>query len=236
MTGKKRSWVGSKKDVQKRPKTVQPRSNHFQKVPRDVLGIIFTMADNWHSISVVSRQFLEAFKHFVDPSMFHNRAFRWACAIGSTSAIKSLLSDPRVDPTDQDNDALYWGCEKGNPEVVSLLLQDERINPASNNYNCLSAACDSKSSEVLKILLRDRRVNPSSVFLGGLLNRLAKAGSADLLRVLTQMKRSIIKHQDIQVAIKIATQHGHTAAGRVLKSITQQPSRGVPIIIKSTLR
>jgi len=73
----------------------------------------------------------------VDPSLFNNRAIRFASYDGKYDLCLRLLKDPRVDPSALGNEAIWWAYEHNHSNVLKELLKDTRVKNKLNRQQLI---------------------------------------------------------------------------------------------------
>ncbi len=114
------------------------------------------------SVLLTCKLWKEMGTRFLDPSVNHNYAIRWASGKGQDKVVKLLLEDKRVDPAACDNDAIRDASQNGHHKAVKLLLEDERVDPAAWDNYAIRLASEKGYDKVVKLLLEDKRVDPAS--------------------------------------------------------------------------
>eukprot|EP01117_Protostelium_nocturnum_P013746 TRINITY_DN5162_c0_g1_i3.p1 TRINITY_DN5162_c0_g1~~TRINITY_DN5162_c0_g1_i3.p1 ORF type:complete len:249 (+),score=61.53 TRINITY_DN5162_c0_g1_i3:541-1287(+) len=99
-------------------------------VLKEILSYLSPSKGNWFNFMLTCRQFLEAGRKFLDPSMkiCGEYPIVFSAARGQIESLKYLLQHPKVDPTVNSNEALREACGRGQVEVMRLLLTDRRID------------------------------------------------------------------------------------------------------------
>jgi len=135
----------------------------FEFLPQKKQNSIFSLkvwkhCEQWRSVLLTSRRFNAVGKICFDPSVFANRAIRWACKYEKIQVVQYLLKDPRVNPSVQDNSLLINAIQKDNLPIVQELLKHPMIDPSKHDCLAVKIACDKLHVQIIAALLEHPKI------------------------------------------------------------------------------
>jgi len=129
----------------------------FERLPLDIMKEIFSYIPfvklNWFNFAIACKPFAVIAKKLFDPSVYEQKALRYAVLHGKANSVKILLEDPRVNPGVYSQQCIITASTNGNVEIVKLLIQHPLVDPSADEHKAIRRAIQLGHCEIVELLL-----------------------------------------------------------------------------------